>query len=195
MFRSFFPEPKLFFLSAALWMLFMTIVGFTVGDSIRGVIGVDRFIVAATCAPVAEELAPTGDQPTTEAPDAAATPQSTGEPAAGAAETNPNAPATAESAAPAAAVAAVNCTPEGSFLSQAKIWEYQLILMIGADRSASSGTSTSATSGTGGRSSARPRSSSPSTSTCRSTPGSTTGRAPSSTCCRWPCRNPARSIR
>jgi peptide/bleomycin uptake transporter len=129
MFRSFFPEPKLFFASAALWMLFMTIVGFTLGDTLHGVIGVDRFIVAETCAPVAEEVTPTGDQPTTATPDAAGTPQSTAEPAAGATETNPNAPATTESAAPAAATAAVNCTPEGSFLSQAKIWEYQLILL------------------------------------------------------------------
>jgi peptide/bleomycin uptake transporter len=129
MFRSFFPEPKLFFLSAALWMLFMTVIGFTIGDPLRGVIGIDRFIVAATCAPVAEEVAPTGDQATTEAPDAAATPETSGEPAAGAAETNPNAPAATDSAAPAAAVAPVNCTPEGAFLSQAKVWEYQLILM------------------------------------------------------------------
>jgi peptide/bleomycin uptake transporter len=130
MFRSFFPDPKLFFASAAIWMLLTTILGFTFGDSIRGAIGVDRFIVAPMCAPVAEEAAPAGDQPTTEAPSAAATPETAGEPAAGAAETNPNAPAATESAAPEAAVAAANCTPEGTFLSGAKLWEYQYIVIV-----------------------------------------------------------------
>jgi peptide/bleomycin uptake transporter len=130
MFRSFFPEPKIFFASAALWMLLMTIVGFTVGDGLRSVMSIDRFVVAPACAPVAAETTPTGDQSTTEAPDAAATPESAGEPAAGAAETNPNAPATTESAAPAAATAATACTPEGTFLSGAKVWEYQFILMV-----------------------------------------------------------------
>lgn len=131
MFRSFFPEPRLFFTSAALWMLLMTIVGFTLGDPIRSIVSVDRFVVAPICAPVAEEAAAApGDQTTTQPADAAATPQSAGEPAAATPETNPNAPATTASDAPATVAAATNCTPENAFLSGAKIWEYQFILMV-----------------------------------------------------------------
>ncbi|MDB5539356.1 MAG: microcin transporter [Devosia sp.] len=126
MFRSFFPEPKLFFSSAVLLMLAATLLFFVAGQPIRSVLSVDRFLAPAICAPAA--AAPTGDQPTTETP--GATPATPGQPAAGAPDTNPNAPSTTESAPPAAA-ATGNCVAEDtSFLNGEKIWEYQYILMI-----------------------------------------------------------------
>ena len=44
MFRSFFPVPKVFFLSAAVWMLLTTLIFQTVGDPVRRVISIDRFL-------------------------------------------------------------------------------------------------------------------------------------------------------
>jgi peptide/bleomycin uptake transporter len=50
-FRSFFPVPKIFFSSAALWMLAAVLIWFTVGDPLRAAISIDRFthrVVAST---------------------------------------------------------------------------------------------------------------------------------------------------
>ncbi len=105
MFRSFFPSPKMFFLSAVGWMLLATVLFFVVGQPLRTVLSLDRFLAPAICAPVAD-AAP--------AADAAATP---------------------DAAAPVDAVAATatpaNCVAEDTnFLNGEKIWEYQYILMV-----------------------------------------------------------------
>ncbi len=130
MFRSFFPEPKLFFSSAGIFLLVGLIVWFTIGQPIRSVISVDRFVTPAICTP--EQVAaanPAPDQATTSGPAATGAPSS--EPAAGAPATNPNAPATTESAAPPATVVPPGCVLEDTnFLNGGKIWEYQYILMF-----------------------------------------------------------------
>jgi peptide/bleomycin uptake transporter len=128
-FRSFFPVPKIFFASAALWMLLTTVVFMTVGGPIRSVVSIDRFTSPAICAPVAT-ADPSADQPTTQSPEALADPAAADQ-AAGAPLTNPNAPATTESAAPAAAAAAPgDCvTEDTNFLNGERIWLYQYVLM------------------------------------------------------------------
>ena len=127
MFRSFFPEPKLFFSSAVLWLLATTLLFFLIGQPLRSVISIDRFLAPAICAPTGAD--PAADQPTTETPAAAAEPGGPGQPAAGTPETNPNAPATTESAAPAAVTA--NCVAEDTnFLNGEKIWMYQYVILI-----------------------------------------------------------------
>ena len=61
----------------------------------------------------------------------AATGDPAAEPAAGAAVTNPNAPATTESAAPPQTVVPPGCVLEDTnFLNGNKVWEYQYILMF-----------------------------------------------------------------
>ena len=129
-FRSFFPEPKLFFSSAGVWLLVGLIVWFTIGGPIRSVIGIDRFLTPAICTP--EQIAaanPAPDQSTTAG--AAATGAPAADPAAGAAVTNPNAPATTESAAPPETVVPGGCVLEDTnFLNGIKIWEYQFILIF-----------------------------------------------------------------
>ncbi|WP_375452012.1 peptide transporter [uncultured Devosia sp.] len=117
MFRSFFPVPKVFFLSAIGWMLFATLLFQVVGDPIRSVISIDRFLTPAICAP--------GDIP---ADQATVTDDALPAPTAGAAITDPNAPATTESAAPAAQSA--NCVAEDTnFLNGGRVWEYWYILL------------------------------------------------------------------
>lgn len=112
MFRSFFPEPKLFFPSVVIWLLAATLIWFTLGEPIRSVVSIDRFLAPAICAPDTTPPASTADQPA----DAAAT-------------SNPNAPASTDTAAP--AVAPANCVAEDTnFLNGGKIWEYQYVLMI-----------------------------------------------------------------
>ena len=105
MFRSFFPEPKTFFLSAAVWILAVTILWFAAGEPVRSVVSLDRFAIAANCPPVAP---PAADA------QSAATPPAAEQPAA----------------APSAATAApANCLPAGTFLTGAKMWEYQYVAM------------------------------------------------------------------
>jgi peptide/bleomycin uptake transporter len=137
-FRSFFPVPKVFFSSAVIWLGVAMLIWFSIGGSIRSAISIDRFIVPAICAPVADPAAsaPGSAAPTTPAtnpaPSTADPAASTAKPAAGspAGQANPSAPATTESAAPEAAVSAANCIPDdGRFLSGAKIWEYQFVVM------------------------------------------------------------------
>lgn len=127
MFRSFFPAPKIFFTSAIVWMLFATLLFQVVGDPIRSVISIDRFLTPTICAPSDVPAAP-ADQATT-ADDGLPTP------VAGAAATAPNAPATTESAAPATtpAVASANCVvKDTNFLNGSRIWEYWYILLCSA---------------------------------------------------------------
>jgi peptide/bleomycin uptake transporter len=121
-FRSFFPDPKIFFPSAVLWLLASVLIWFTIGEPIRGAISIDRFLAPAICAPVAAGAIPP--------------------PAASAAQTAPSAPAApaptppgaapAENAEPAAATAAQsNCVTEDTrFLNGDRIWLYQYVLMI-----------------------------------------------------------------
>ncbi|MGV8833025.1 MAG: peptide transporter [Devosia sp.] len=121
MFRSFFPNPRLFFSSAAIWLLVTVLIWFTVGEPIRSVIGLDRFthpVIAAT------EVAT--DQPP--ATDSTATPA----PAASAAATDPNAPASTESASPSqqAAAAGAQESSIGNFLNGDRVWLYEYVLLV-----------------------------------------------------------------
>jgi len=129
-FRSFFPEPKLFFSSAGIWLLVGLLVWFSIGQPIRSVISIDRFLAPAICTP--EQIAaanPAPDQATTAGAPAAGAPA--GQPAAGTALTDPNAPATTESSAPPPTVVPPGCVLEDSnFLNGGKIWEYQYILIF-----------------------------------------------------------------
>ena len=111
MFRSFFPSPRLFFLSAALWMLVATLAWPFVGESIRGVVSVDRLLIAPMCAPV-PSADPSTSAPTTQADQAA-----------------PTTPEIGSSELP-TGVTAPACTPEGAFLTGEQLWLYQYVLMV-----------------------------------------------------------------
>lgn len=114
MFRSFFPEPKLFFPSAVVLLLIAIVLFFGGGAPLRSAISIDRFLAPAICAP---------DQVPAVATDAAAPPATD--------QTNSNAPASTESAVPAQAATPANCVVEDTnFLNGGKIWEYQYILMF-----------------------------------------------------------------
>ena len=120
MFRSFFPVPKIFFSSAAIWLLASVLIWFAIGEPIRSVIGLDRFthpVAAATSTPA--------DQPTTADDPTAA------QPAAGAAQTNPNAPATTESSSPSqqAAAAGASESSVSNFLDADRVWLYEYVLL------------------------------------------------------------------
>jgi len=117
-FRSFFPDPKLFFSSAVIWMLAAVLLWFAIGGPARSVLSIDRFTHPVVSAPVT-------DQPTTEDIPA------TADPAAGAALTNPNAPAETESEAPAAPspTARAMAGAELNFLTAERVWLYQYVLM------------------------------------------------------------------
>jgi peptide/bleomycin uptake transporter len=117
-FRSFFPDPKIFFSSAALWMLAAVVIWFAAGEPIRSVVSIDRITHPAA----AETIS---DQPTT------ATDPALPDPAAGADQTNPNAPATTESEAPPAPnpTAAAAAGSELNFLTAERVWLYQYVLM------------------------------------------------------------------
>lgn len=122
MFRSFFPVPKLFFSSAAIWLLAAVLIWFTIGEPLRAAVGIDRFTHPASA--VTDVVA---DQPTT-ADDGTAAP-----PAAGAEQSNPNAPATTEStASPSqqAAAAGASESSVGNFLNGDRIWLYQYVLLV-----------------------------------------------------------------
>jgi peptide/bleomycin uptake transporter len=117
-FRSFFPVPKIFFSSAVLWMLASVLLWFAIGEPVRSVLSIDRFTHPVLSAPVT-------DQPTTEDIPAIA------DPAAGAAQTNPNAPAETESEAPSAPSPAARAAAgtELNFLTAERVWLYQYVLM------------------------------------------------------------------
>ncbi|MBK1793620.1 peptide transporter [Devosia sp. WQ 349] len=114
MFRSFFPVPKLFFGSAALWLLAAVVIWFTVGDAIRPYISIDRFThpvaIEATTAPTTAQTATTE----TAAPDAVAT---TTADAGDTTEPAPNPTAAAEAGA------------KLDFLNGDRVWLYQFVLI------------------------------------------------------------------
>lgn len=107
MFRSFFPNPKPFFLSAAIWLLLLAVVWLAAGEQVRSFVSIDRYLVAATCEPTAAPSADNGVAATQDTTSGAAP--------AGTAETPPQ--------------AAPTCLPPGTFLTGEKIWEYQYVLM------------------------------------------------------------------
>ena len=120
-FRSFFPDPKIFFSSAGLWLLLAVVIWFSIGTPLRSAISVDRFTHPAIATPVP------ADQPTTADPANPAQAQ----PAAGTQQTNPNAPATTESASPSqqAAAAGAQESSAANFLNGDRVWLYQYVLM------------------------------------------------------------------
>ena len=113
MFRSFFPNPRLFFLSAAVWMLAATLAFSFFGQPIRSVVSLDGFMVAPMCAPEA----PATTDPA--APDAL--PQQD--------QAAPASPEIGQSSVP-DGVTAPSCTPEGTFLTGDQVWTYQYVLMV-----------------------------------------------------------------
>ena len=128
MFRSFFPEPKIFFPAALAWLLITTLAFFLIGEPLRSAVSVDRFLAPAICAPVealpsdaAATPEPAGDAVATTTPDTTASDSTAA---------NPNAPASTESAVPAATVAAANCVAEDTnFLNGNRLWEYWYVLI------------------------------------------------------------------
>ncbi|KQT44867.1 microcin B17 transporter [Devosia sp. Leaf420] len=123
MFRSFFPVPKIFFSSAALWLLASVLIWFAVGEPIRSVISIDRF----THPQIASTETPAADQPTTADDPVAA------QPAASADQTNPNAPATTESTTSTSQQAAAAGAAEssvGNFLNGDRVWLYEYVLLV-----------------------------------------------------------------
>lgn len=113
MFRSFFPNPRLFFFSAAVWMLAATLAFSFFGQPIRSVVSLDGFMVAPMCAPEA----PATTDPAT--PDAL--PQQD--------QAAPASPEIGQSSIP-DGVTAPSCTPEGTFLNGDQVWTYQYVLMV-----------------------------------------------------------------
>ena len=129
MFRSFFPNPRLFFSSAVLLLIVGIVLFYAGGEPLRGALSVDRFLLPAVWSP---EPAPAA---ATEAP---------ANPAADDQQANPNAPTSTDPAAtevpadpavaatpadPAVATAApVNCVQDQGFLNGGRIWTYQVIL-------------------------------------------------------------------
>lgn len=106
MFRSFFPAPRLFFISAVAWLLFAVLVWFTVGENIRSVISIDHLVTPTVCANAAPEP-PSGARPV---------PTET-------------APAVTEPA-PAANATQPNCVAEDTnFLNGDRIWLYEFVLL------------------------------------------------------------------
>jgi peptide/bleomycin uptake transporter len=120
-FRSFFPVPKVFFASAAIWVLVTLVLFQFAGEPIRHVISIDRFLAPTVCAPGTA----TPPQPQTTNAD-----NGTAPPVAGTQATNPNAPATTESAAPVAQAQPANCVAQDpNFLNGSRIWEYWYVLI------------------------------------------------------------------
>ena len=135
MFRSFFPEPRLFFSSTVIWLLFAVLVWFTVGDHIRSAVSIDRFVTPAICATApAAAAAATDPAKSGVAAGTADSASSTTSPTASPPADKPAATATAPAAGATAAVtqaAPANCVAEDtSFLNGAKVWQYQYILMV-----------------------------------------------------------------
>lgn len=125
MYRSFFPEPRIFFPLSLLWLLLTTILFFTGGEQVRNVVGLDRFVAPAICQPGQVPLTPPAAEALPEAPPAVALPDG-GPPAPGGAP--PPEGAVAE-AAPAGTP--TNCVVEDDrFLNGDRIWLYQYVLMV-----------------------------------------------------------------
>lgn len=114
MFRSFFPEPRLFFASAILWTAVTMLAWFTIGDTIRAGISIDRFTSPAIC--TADQAAQIeAAQAATAPPDEAAAADGLAAPVA---TVGPD------------GVTLPDCLIEDTnFLSGAKIWQYQYIVL------------------------------------------------------------------
>lgn len=117
-FRSFFPAPKLFFASAALWLLASVLIWFAIGEPIRSVVSIDRFthpVAAAPAEPLPSEIETTAPPPVV-----------------GDEQANPNAPASTESEAPVAPnpTAAAEAGSQLNFLTAERVWLYQYVLMV-----------------------------------------------------------------
>ena len=118
MFRSFFPEPRLFFASALVWGLATLLIWFTVGDAIRAVISIDRFTSPAICTSEQAaqiEAAQAASQAAAAATDAPAS----------------AALATPETSTASEATVLPDCLIEDTnFLNGDKIWQYEYIILI-----------------------------------------------------------------
>ena len=152
MFRSFFPAPRLFFGSAVVWLLLAVVVWFTIGQSVRQTISIDRFVVPPICAATpangpatpaasgqsaapAATSSPAQSGAAASTADAAGSTTSAGAPPATPANTAGGATATAASSAVTAATAApaaTNClAPDDTrFLSGDRVWLYEYVLLI-----------------------------------------------------------------
>ena len=119
MFRSFFPEPKLFFSSAAIWLLATVLLWFAAGEPLRTVFSIDRFTHPAVATTTAEAPPPATEVPPPDQP--AATPET-------------DAAAGDESAAPAQQPQAAAAVPDTAlnFLTAERVWLYQYVLMVAA---------------------------------------------------------------
>jgi peptide/bleomycin uptake transporter len=138
-FRSFFPAPRLFFPSAVLWLLVTVLIWFTIGGQLRAAISIDRFVVPPICAvapaaaaPAAGANAATTPAPATPAPATAAASPTAAPTAPAAGNADAPAPAPAAAAAATAPAAAANCLApdDNRFLSGAKVWQYEYVLLI-----------------------------------------------------------------
>lgn len=120
MFRSFFPNPRIFFTSAMVWLLIATVGWYALSTPLRNAVSLDRFVIAPMCEPAPAVGAATANPAETAAGASAST-----EPE----QASPAAAAPAESAVP-NAVATTACTPEGAFLTGEQFWLYQYVVMI-----------------------------------------------------------------
>lgn len=136
MFRSFFPEPRVFFPLTLAWLALAMLAFFTIGDQIRSAISLDHYFAPAIC--TAEQAAlieqnAAANSPTPGAPGAG---DSTAAGSTQAAPSTPPPSQTASNAGQAAnaatdAAGAPNCVvKDTNFLSGAKIWLYQYILLV-----------------------------------------------------------------
>ncbi len=116
MFRSFFPEPRIFFPLSLAWMLFTTLIFQLAGDPVRQVISIDRYFTPAICGPTevpASEFPLAGEAPAVTAPD-----PSGAAPAAGAAPAVPE------------GMTVADCVMEDvNFLNGPRIWEYWYLFL------------------------------------------------------------------
>lgn len=142
MFRSFFPAPRVFFTSAVIWALLLTVLWFAGGEQIRAVISIDRFVVPPICAVAPPPAAPAVGG---SAASASAGAKAAGGTAAAPAGTTSKVPptsagtasavsgTTAQTAATAAATVApaANCISpnDNRFLTGDKIWQYEYVLL------------------------------------------------------------------
>ena len=142
MFRSFFPAPRVFFTSAVIWALLLTVLWFAGGEQIRAVISIDRFVVPPVCAVAPPPAAPAVGG---SAASASAGAKAAGGTAAAPAGTTSKVPptsagtasavsgTTAQTAATAAATVApaANCISpnDNRFLTGDKIWQYEYVLL------------------------------------------------------------------
>lgn len=121
MFRSFFPEPRLFFASAFIWGAISVLVWFTVGDAVRSAISIDRFTSPAICsveqaAQIEAAQTLSEEQSSDESNALLATPES--------------ASGSADQTALAQTAPLPDCLIEDTnFLSGAKIWQYQYVIL------------------------------------------------------------------